>query len=520
MSGTTLSLISRFPEKIIKTAVELRRMGSDLNKAAEGAAKLLDFTTSIQDEMEASVLLGQSINLQKARMMGYNGDLIGQQKEILDIAKKIGFQDRDYFQKQSLAKAFGMGVDELTNLLVIDKQIRQVERSGTDNQKLMLKNYREIQASNKASADILGKSVEDQMMARSNAEYTTAISQKWQGILTKIQYIVYPILSALLSMVPPVLDMIIGANNILRSFQGTSKVVEKIGAGVSWFSSGIAKIIPTFLSVSKIITHIEGSFANLIIKVKPLFSWIGIIGSKLAGLFAPLSKAMPFLLALGKIGVFFGKWITPIGWVITGLQFIAAWANRFGEFVGTDGKIMAGLKAIGYALYDVLVKPFIDAYNWVASLWSGNSPSKLGMSIVNGITAIGPLLFSALTSPFVSAFSWISKLIPDLSTMGSKMGKIGSPSIETRIASTYVPAVTVSPTGTTIAGQPSNAPATTSKKAKDESIIMTEDTGIKILNMLGKIYEKDSHLYMDGQLMSATLARQTDFRKGYGVNVV
>ena len=48
--------------------------------------------------------------------------------------------------------------------------------------------------------------------------------------------------------------------------------------------------------------------------------------------------------------------------------------KRFNEFVGKDGLLIGGLKAIGYALKDTLVQPFIDAYNWVASFSSFNNP--------------------------------------------------------------------------------------------------------------------------------------------------
>ena len=49
---------------------------------------------------------------------------------------------------------------------------------------------------------------------------------------------------------------------------------------------------------------------------------------------------------------------------------------------------------------------------------------------------------------------------------------------------------------------------------------MSEATGQKICSLLEKILAKDNNIHMDGQLLSTHLARQTEFRGGYGVNKV
>ena len=54
---------------------------ADVGKMAEN---LLDFENSINSEMEASVMLGRNVNLQKARELSLAGDLSGLQDEILN----------------------------------------------------------------------------------------------------------------------------------------------------------------------------------------------------------------------------------------------------------------------------------------------------------------------------------------------------------------------------------------------------------------------------------------------------
>ena len=66
-------------------------MGTSMTEAARSSSHLLNFSTSISDEMEASVLLGKSLNLQHARELAYKGDILGLNKEILNIAKQSRF---------------------------------------------------------------------------------------------------------------------------------------------------------------------------------------------------------------------------------------------------------------------------------------------------------------------------------------------------------------------------------------------------------------------------------------------
>ena len=113
----------------------------------------------------------------------------------------------------------------------------------------------------------------------------------------------------------------------------------------------------------------------------------------------------------GFLGVF-SKFLGPIGLVINAFMFINNLVTRFNEFVGTDGIILGGLKAVGYAIYDTLIQPFVDAFKWIKekSGFMANSPSKVGLGIYDGIVSIGPSLSDAITEPFKTGYDNISKL--------------------------------------------------------------------------------------------------------------
>jgi len=97
-----------------KAAIELHKMGVEIGTAAKMADGLLDFESSINKQMEASVLLGREINLDKARELAMSGDLAGSTAEVLkNIGGSAEFEKMNVMQKKALAEATGMSVEEL-----------------------------------------------------------------------------------------------------------------------------------------------------------------------------------------------------------------------------------------------------------------------------------------------------------------------------------------------------------------------------------------------------------------------
>ena len=106
-----------------KAAVELHKMGVEISTAAKMADGLLDFENSINKQMEASVLLGREINLDKAREMALAGDLEGATRETLaNIGGAAEFTKMNVIQKKALAEAAGMTVEEMQKALDAEEE--------------------------------------------------------------------------------------------------------------------------------------------------------------------------------------------------------------------------------------------------------------------------------------------------------------------------------------------------------------------------------------------------------------
>jgi hypothetical protein len=70
-------------EELITQAVQARRLGTNLKDVLATTDKLLDFESSITQELEASAFVGGQFNLSQARALRAAGDIAGAQEEIL-----------------------------------------------------------------------------------------------------------------------------------------------------------------------------------------------------------------------------------------------------------------------------------------------------------------------------------------------------------------------------------------------------------------------------------------------------
>ena len=119
-------------ENLLRAAVQARKLGLDLSTVAKTADDLLDFQGSLTAEIEASVLLGRNVNLQKARELSLANDIEGLQKEIVkQVGTEAEFNKLNRIERDGLARAFGMNVADIQKL--VSKQGEQLTLQGEIN---------------------------------------------------------------------------------------------------------------------------------------------------------------------------------------------------------------------------------------------------------------------------------------------------------------------------------------------------------------------------------------------------
>ncbi len=124
-------------EAITKAVTTAKTLGMELSKVAAAGKTLLSFEESISSELEAELLTGKQLNLERARLAALTGDYETLTKEIAANAGDFTeFSKMNVLQQDALAKSLGMQSDELADILfkqeVQGKTARELRDMGKD----------------------------------------------------------------------------------------------------------------------------------------------------------------------------------------------------------------------------------------------------------------------------------------------------------------------------------------------------------------------------------------------------
>jgi hypothetical protein len=109
ISGQLVAQYKNSPELLSKAVVEANKLGISLEQAKKASDSLLNFQSSIENELEAELLTGKGLNLEKARALALDGKSAEAAKEMLDQVGGFNNYSRlNVIQQQSTAKAVEM----------------------------------------------------------------------------------------------------------------------------------------------------------------------------------------------------------------------------------------------------------------------------------------------------------------------------------------------------------------------------------------------------------------------------
>ena len=203
-------------EEITKAVTQAKLLGMELSAVAAAGRTMLDFESSIQAELEAELLIGKQLNLEKARLAALTGDYETLTRE---IAKNAGdfteFTGMNVLQQEALAKSLGMQADQLADILF--KQ----ETQG--------KTARELRAMGK-------EDLATQLEKTTAQDKFNASMDKLKGLLADLVTPLIPLLDLVMSIVNPLLKILTFLDPLVKL---TQALIETIVDSLSWvFSAG------------------------------------------------------------------------------------------------------------------------------------------------------------------------------------------------------------------------------------------------------------------------------------------
>ena len=126
-SQTIAEFTAMTPDNLAKAAIQATKLGTTLDTVASSMKSVLSFQDSLNSEIEASILLGRDVNLQKARELA----LAGKADEFaVELTKQVGsqaeFEAMNVLQRLSLAKALGINVEQMAKMVNNQEKVRNL----------------------------------------------------------------------------------------------------------------------------------------------------------------------------------------------------------------------------------------------------------------------------------------------------------------------------------------------------------------------------------------------------------
>jgi hypothetical protein len=213
-------------EEITKAVATASALGMELEQVAAAGNSMLNFQSSIESELEAELLTGKELNLEKARLLALTGDYEGLAKE---ISKEAGnfteFSKMNVLQQNALAKSFGMSSNEMSDMLM--------------NQEMMGKSAEQLRAEGK-------NDLADRMEARNVEEQMADAVMKLKGVF--VDLVGGPVgafLNIMTAVLEPINMILTSMGKVFGMFTGTTKEMSKMELIIGAIGVGAAAYYAT-----------------------------------------------------------------------------------------------------------------------------------------------------------------------------------------------------------------------------------------------------------------------------------
>lgn len=234
ISGQLAAQYKNNPALLEKAVVQVQKMGINLEQAKKMASGLLNFEDSIASELEAELLTGQELNLEKARALALQGKSAEAATEMLKQTGGLAkFQNMNVLQQEALAKSMGMSTDEMADSLVKAEQLNKLgasEKKALDEKLTALKKAGEFEkASQLETMALQGKKVE---LAAQELDTQGKIDKSVSSIKESLKSAIAGPLAAVTDKLASVLTAM-AANPVIKAMLGVAGGAAAILAGVA-----------------------------------------------------------------------------------------------------------------------------------------------------------------------------------------------------------------------------------------------------------------------------------------------
>jgi hypothetical protein len=386
-------------QQLAAAAVKAKMMGTSLERMKAIGDGMLDIESSLNAEMEARILTGKNINLDRARELALAGDVAGLQDEVLSQMGSLeDFKKMDVIAQKSMADAMGMSVDEMTTMLTKAEENKAMGIDSAKMKELEAASYEEL---NRLAAEGEGKdkaAYTAQLKKMAAEKESASLQEKLSNIMTKIQEKIQKLVLPLVDMAHAFFDSAEGGSMLSDILDMVFGIIGKIFKFVG-FLFGI------LMKIAYPVQIIKAIFSEVLDAVMPLVD-------EISKLFESTEEG-------GESVDYIGKAFEIVGDVIGGIASIIAVAivNPLKFVIGIitsiikifTGDFEGGVKGIGDSIKGFIFGPFEKVGEVIDSIFGTNIKKA-----ISGITSsLDPVIdiFSDLYGTYLLG---IWKLIKDI----------------------------------------------------------------------------------------------------------
>jgi hypothetical protein len=245
-SGQLAAQYKNNPELLGKAVVQAQKLGMTLEQTKKISQGLLNFEDSISAELEAELLTGQDLNLERARGLALQGDTAGAAEELMKNLGPNGlgkFQNMNVIQQEAYAKALGMSADELSDSLVKQKQLNSLDAQSRSELK---KKVEALKAEGKAeqASELERLAIKNKSVSLAEQELSNSEKQAEAAEQLKQSFNAF--------MVGPVTKAMNFFNGVMKSI-ADSKILQALvgGIGLAATAAGIIMVGRSIINAFK-----------------------------------------------------------------------------------------------------------------------------------------------------------------------------------------------------------------------------------------------------------------------------
>lgn len=246
-AATTLTL-GKNPKLIAEAAATAKSLGMEMSQIENISNSLLDFQSSIENELSAELLTGKQLNLETARYAALTGDVATVASEVAaQLGSAAEFGEMNRLQQDAIAKSVGMNREELAKTLYVQEQLKGVSGDQAKAQEALINKRIEEVGLAQAQQELAEKGVEGLEEQAGIATQFNVIVEKLQENFVLVADAVMPFFNAIagvfgfLSKIPGLMPAILAGLVAMKTISAVVAAKE--------FAVATAKIFGTFAGI-------------------------------------------------------------------------------------------------------------------------------------------------------------------------------------------------------------------------------------------------------------------------------